>query len=65
MLENLPCCIGAFVGCSMVLFYVTTPNKNFDDDLDASTVSMKGAMKYSPKARRLREKKGELDYVTL
>lgn len=65
MLENLTCCIGAFVGCSMILFYATTPKKSFDDDLDVSTVSMRGAMKYSPAARRLREKKGELDYVTL
>jgi hypothetical protein len=54
--ENMVGVVSLFLGSSFVLYVVTKPKREFDDNDDDSnhSVSFKGAMKYSPAAMRQR-----------
>jgi len=51
MITNMVGVVSLFLGGSFVLYVVTKPKRDVNDDLN-QLVSFKGAMKYSPAAMR-------------
>jgi hypothetical protein len=70
MLDNITGAVSLFVGSSMILYIVTKPRRCFendsdsdnhnDDDMKSTSVTFKGARKYSRAAMRRRSSMDEM-----